>query len=302
MVADPSGLPLTGLPDFDNARWLGRPRLQDVHNLAGAGVLRHSFDADPARFAVDVDRQQNHILLWTMGAAPGRYDIRLDGRRDDGPLQGLRNAYLLPAGTASRFEGPAGPQHDMLHLHVTPPWLDRLAEESGLPASAARLPLRAGLQDPALDALVRALVAQRAAHGRLSAAFAEQWAVLAMLRLMRAPPPSGRIALAGWRLQRVFAHVEANLATDLPLSDLAAAAGLSRFHFARAFRAETGETPHGYISRRRCDLAKRLILAGGLPLSEVALRCGFASQAHFTHAFARIVGTTPGRWRADRLA
>ncbi|NKC33873.1 helix-turn-helix transcriptional regulator [Roseomonas sp. BU-1] len=165
--------------------------------------------------------------------------------------------------------------------------------------SAADLPLCAGLDDPALDGLVRALAC---AGEATSAVYAEHWAVLAALRLLRLPDVPQRLSIAPWRLARSLALAEARLAEDVSLSDLAEAAGLSRFHFARAFRAATGQTPHAHLRRLRCERAKSLMEAGGMTLAEVALACGFAHQAHFTTAFRNVTGTTPGRWRQERLS
>lgn len=83
---------------------------------------------------------------------------------------------------------------------------------------------------------------------------------------------------------------------DLTLDDLAAAAGLSRFYFLRTFRREVGVTPHAYLTGRRIAAAKAQ-LQGDLPLSEVALACGFYDQSHFTRAFKGATGVTPGQYR-----
>jgi AraC-like DNA-binding protein len=234
-----------------------------------------------------------------LGQAQGRYETRLGGRADHAPGHRLRNAYLLPAGMDSAWRGPAGRQHECLHFHFSPGWIREVAAESGIAPAAADLPLRAGLDDPGLEALVRALAA---AGDGMTAVYAEHWSVLAALRLLRMPVPSRRLSIAPWRLARALALAEARLAEDVSLSDLAEAAGLSRFHFARAFRAATGETPHAHLRRLRCERAKALMAQGDMTLAEIALACGFAHQAHFTTAFRRVTGATPGRWREERLS
>jgi len=286
------------VPDFDRAVWREAPLVRDVLGLSEIGVLRQSFDGSHPAFEVSVPAPGRHVLIWMLGQAPGRYESRLDGRPDAGHGHRLRNAYLLPAGMDSTWRGPAGPQHDCLHFHFSPGWLRRIAEESGMAASTADLPPRAGLDDPALEGLVRGLAAGGEAT---SAVYAEHWSVLVALRLMRLPAPPVHLSMAPWRLARALALAEARLHEDVSLSDLAAAAGLSRFHFARAFRAATGQTPHAHLRRLRCDRAKTLMVSGGMTLSEIALACGFAHQAHFTTAFRQVTGTTPGRWRAERL-
>ncbi|PWC86513.1 AraC family transcriptional regulator [Azospirillum sp. TSH100] len=97
-------------------------------------------------------------------------------------------------------------------------------------------------------------------------------------------------------VRRAREYLDAHLDSPVELADLAEAAGLSRFHLLRVFRAAVGTTPHGYLTDRRVAQAKRL-LAGPLPLAEVALACGFCDQAHFNRVFKGRVGVSPGHYR-----
>ena len=109
-----------------------------------------------------------------------------------------------------------------------------------------------------------------------------------------------RRGLAPWQVRKVLAHIEANLGTQLRNKDLAAVARLSEYHFNVAFRHSVGEAPHGYIIRRRVERAQGLMLSTEKPLSEIALECGLADQAHFTRLFRSIVGESPAAWRRAR--
>lgn len=82
----------------------------------------------------------------------------------------------------------------------------------------------------------------------------------------------------------------------LSLATLAREAGLSRFHFLRAFNRATGLTPHAYQMRRRLGLARRM-MAAGLPLADTAAASGFADQSHLSRLFLRCYGLTPGSYR-----
>jgi AraC-like DNA-binding protein len=73
--------------------------------------------------------------------------------------------------------------------------------------------------------------------------------------------------------------------------------GLSTGHFSRAFRQSTGLSPHQWLLQRRIDAARACLRDRDMPLSEVALACGFADQSHFTGIFTRCVGVSPGAWR-----
>ncbi|MDE1996994.1 MAG: helix-turn-helix transcriptional regulator, partial [Rhizobiaceae bacterium] len=96
-------------------------------------------------------------------------------------------------------------------------------------------------------------------------------------------------------------YVEAHLKKPIYLAELANAAGLSRMHFAAQFRAATGLTPHAYILKRRVEDSQRMLLRGDRSIVDVSLEMGFSSQAHFSSAFKKIVGISPGQWR-DRSA
>jgi AraC-like DNA-binding protein len=73
-------------------------------------------------------------------------------------------------------------------------------------------------------------------------------------------------------------------------------------HFASQFRRATGLRPHEYLLRRRIEHAKRLLLESKHNVLDVALRCGFRTQAHFTTVFKRFVGETPYCWRKKRMS
>ncbi len=81
---------------------------------------------------------------------------------------------------------------------------------------------------------------------------------------------------------------------DLILEELAALAGLSAKHFARAFRQSIGVPPHRWLIERRINGAKGLLAVTDLGLAEIALACGFADQSHFTAVFRRGTGATQG--------
>jgi transcriptional regulator of acetoin/glycerol metabolism/AraC-like DNA-binding protein len=98
-------------------------------------------------------------------------------------------------------------------------------------------------------------------------------------------------------LRRVREYVDSNLEQNLDIDSLATTAGLSPFHFARAFKQSEGRTPHHFILQRRIAKARELLSRGDLPLSEIALIVGFADQSHFTRRFQEIVGISPGKFR-----
>lgn len=108
--------------------------------------------------------------------------------------------------------------------------------------------------------------------------------------------------LAADRLMRVIAYVDARLDQSIGIDDLARSANLSSYHFSRMFRRSMGMTPHDYITQRRTERAKELLVTSDLLLADIAGRVGYQTQAHFTRAFHEATGTTPLRYRRDQQA
>ena len=162
--------------------------------------------------------------------------------------------------------------------------------------------------DPVICSLAEGLWAEAAADTPLGRLFLDGAALAVLAALLRrangaqhsgtAMPSRG--GLPPHRLRRVTDLVGDRLAENLALADLAEAAGLSPFHFARVFRAETGVTPHRWLVEQRIRRAKELLATTELPIADVARACGFLSQAGLTAAFKRVAGTTPHAYRDRR--
>jgi transcriptional regulator GlxA family with amidase domain len=116
----------------------------------------------------------------------------------------------------------------------------------------------------------------------------------------RREPAAG--GLAGWQMRRVIAFVEQQLGTTIHVEDLSAIAQLSVVYFAKSFKKTFGEAPHAYVIRRRLARARHLMLTSDMPLSEVALACGLADQAHLCKLFRKFIGLSPAAWRRERRA
>ncbi|MFG3101463.1 AraC family transcriptional regulator [Streptomyces sp. NPDC048182] len=97
--------------------------------------------------------------------------------------------------------------------------------------------------------------------------------------------------------RRLRELLDARVVEGLGLADAAGLLGAHPAHLVRAFSAAYGIAPHQYLMSRRVDRARRLLLGGAAP-AEVAGATGFYDQAHLTRHFRRLVGVTPGRYRA----
>lgn len=100
------------------------------------------------------------------------------------------------------------------------------------------------------------------------------------------------------RLARVIEHMSAHFGEAMTLETLAAEAGVSKFHFARLFRASTGLAPHAFLVQLRMKAARHLLATTELSVAAVAMRCGFAQAVHFGTAFTKRFGVSPTAFRA----
>jgi len=98
-------------------------------------------------------------------------------------------------------------------------------------------------------------------------------------------------------LRRVREYAESHLEEHVSLEMLAACAGLSVYHFARAFKQSEGVTPHSYLLQRRIERAQELLTDTDLPVSEIALAAGFSDQSHLARHFRERVGVPPSTYR-----
>jgi AraC-like DNA-binding protein len=99
--------------------------------------------------------------------------------------------------------------------------------------------------------------------------------------------------------QRICEYIESHLDQKIGLEMLAALAGLSTHHFARAFNQSMGIPPHSYLLSRRLERAERMLRETQLPLSEIAAATGFSDQSHLARHFRRRTGMSPrlARWK-----
>jgi AraC family transcriptional regulator len=98
-------------------------------------------------------------------------------------------------------------------------------------------------------------------------------------------------------LGRLIERLDEEFAENLTSESLAADAGVHPVHLAAVFRKFQRETIGDYVQKRRVEHASALLHDPEMPLSDVAYRCGFSDQSHFTRVFKRRLGLTPGAYR-----
>jgi AraC-like DNA-binding protein len=113
------------------------------------------------------------------------------------------------------------------------------------------------------------------------------------------PAASSRGGLPPVLTRRICEYIESHLDEKIRLEALAAIAGFSTHHFARAFHQSMGISPHSYLLSRRLERAERMLRETQLPLSEIAVATGFSDQSHLARHFRRSTGMSPrlARWQ-----
>ena len=108
-------------------------------------------------------------------------------------------------------------------------------------------------------------------------------------------PVRGSTRKVGKAIEYAKEYLSANLDCKISLEHAAHTAGLSRYHFLRVFKHETGFPPHQFRTLRRIDRARQLLRSGQSP-AQTALTVGFSDQSHFSNTFRKYTGATPGQY------
>lgn len=102
------------------------------------------------------------------------------------------------------------------------------------------------------------------------------------------------------KLGGALAILEQRFTEDLTLEELARASGYSANHFVRLCKRVYGLTPRQYVIQQRLSLAARLLGETDLPVTEIALSCGFNDPNYFSRLFKKRTGVSPGDGRKGR--
>jgi len=196
---------------------------------------------------------------------------------------------------------------DVLMLHMDAGFLGNVGlEVMDMDPARAEVSEQFGLRDGLIAEIGAALLNLQNLDDTYSNLYAESLINALALHTLRRygmfPAKSDRLSggLSPTALRLVKDYIYQHPGTDLKLADLSKLANLSVCYFSTLFKASTGQSVHQYVLEQRIVEAKRLLLKGNLTLAEIADAVGFADQSHFTRAFKRIVGTTPGAIRKHR--
>ena len=243
-----------------------------------------------------------HVLCLHLGD-PVPVSYRMDGRERQGTR--LHGRYcVVPAGTSTRWI-VSRPARSLL-LRLAPSLLRDTSDALRVRPHDADLAPAIHVRDAQVERIGWMMQAEdRDAYpsGRL---FTDSLAAALAARLYALQTHAGATvdtpqrALPAWRLRHVLDYIEAHLAEDLSLAELAAVAGYSVSHFKPLFRQAVGLPAHRYVLERRVERARELLLQGRQSISEIALDAGFSHASHMARCLRRVLGVSPAQIAESR--
>lgn len=283
------------------------PRSKLLASSAGHGwsTIAAELRSHPAGRIASGLQQSVEIVLAIRGADDG-FVVRTGAGRQQQTRPASGTIWLAPIGIGDEEITITAPIPEALHLYLPARQFNLLADQYNLSRSPVHsIQYLGGLTDELIRQIGLSLLVEMTRESSTGRMFAETASLMLAARLAHSyadgsalEPLSGPgHRLDNARLRRVLDHIDQHLEEQIALADLARLANLSTFHFSRMFTAAIGLPPGRFVSRRRLENAMAMLAVGKLPLSEIAHRSGFSSQASFSRAFRRATGMTPGEYR-----
>ena len=291
-AASPSNDHLTAEAEME--RVLGTTPFRMALDSSGAGIAH--WKHDPLH---DVVEPMTHHVIMAYNGTIQRMERRTGKSVTTGTFRpGV--VIIIPEGSSSRWDIPK--PVDVVQLYLPHKTLARVADEADS-ATPPNLLERTAHPDPVTSRLLLSAADVIDGNEALDALFRQQLTDLLATRLLAAhsgapattQPVTG--GLAPKTLLRAIERLRSDSDADVSLAALASDAGLSRFHFCRAFKESTGLSPHAWLRQHRLEQAMNMLRYTHTSIVSVAAELGYASQTAFAAAFKRLTGETPTDWR-----
>jgi AraC family transcriptional regulator len=294
-IAPSSDQPLTfALPRVEDSAF--KTAAEEIHRFVSrsAFTLRHTLSASCSF------KPHAHSTLTVTAILAGRMLVRI-GDRDFEVCAGetsLTNVGQNHSAEVSDVE--------FVSVGVSPSLVNELVAEIGLIRTRATIEFHENVvHDETITRTARVIAKElseeQVGHDAMLDTLVRQLAIH-LLRRQLTVRKSDHIELSragpvDRRLRRAIEFMHDNFGRELALEEIASAAYLSEYHFARLFKQITGVTPHVYLANLRLELARKLLGETALAISEIASKVGYQSQSHFTKVFRSVTGVTPKVYR-----
>src|ERR1700754_2376789 len=280
--------------DVEMARVLGTTPFHMALDSSGSGIAH--WKHEPLH---DVVEPMTHHVIMAFPTGLTRFERRTGKSVVTGTVRpGL--VTVIPAGSSSRWD--IHQPLNVIQLYLPPTTLDRISGEADM-AAPGELLERTAHSDPVTSRLLMSAADVLEGNAALDALFRQQLTDLLATRLLAAhagSPATFQPVMGGLSpnvLRRAIERLRSDGEADVSLAALASDAGLSRFHFCRAFKESTGLSPHAWLRQYQVEQAMNMLRDTDASVAAVAAALGYASQTAFAAAFRKLTGETPTDWR-----
>jgi AraC family transcriptional regulator len=245
-----------------------------------------------------VKAMADHVIM-AFPAGPVRFERR-NGKEFVNGMTRPGTVTVIPAGSSSRWD--IYQPLDVVQLYLPHTTLQRVGDEADM-AAPGDVVERTVHPDPVTARLLLSVADALDGSEALDSLFRYQLTDLLATRLLAAhvgSPTAFRPAIGGLSpqvLSRAIERLHSDSDADVSLAALASDAGLSRFHFCRAFKESTGLSPHAWLRQHRLERAMNMLRESDDPIVSIAAALGYSSQTAFAAAFRKLTGATPTDWR-----
>lgn len=290
-------------PEWNDSAHMRAETVQTLAKSSDAaiGVTRVRSDQLNSGPTAPYEQQHAHLVVLQLRAF-SRQRLWLDGK--PAPVAPFKKGGMAIYNLDRLWIADLEDKYDTLHFYVPQAALDEVSDELGARGnSRLHLPPHENLVDPAVEKIGHLLLPALARPHDASQLFVEHLSMALQAHLLKrygsksvpTERPSG--GLAAWQERRAVDYMLARLGEDISLDEVASQCGLSKGHFIKAFRENTGLPPHQWVIDQRLERARHLMKTTDLALAEIAFSCGFSDQSHFSRLFGRAEGVTPRAWR-----
>ncbi|MGY8663356.1 AraC family transcriptional regulator [Bradyrhizobium sp. UFLA05-109] len=280
--------------DAEMARVLHTTPFRMALDASGAGIAH--WKHEPLHDVVEP--MSHHVIMAYNGVT--QHMERRSGRSVASGTFRPGVVIIIPEGSSSRWDIPK--PVDVVQLYLPHETLKRVADEAGT-GTPTDLLERTAHPDPITSRLLLSAAGVLEGNRALDALFRHQLTNLLATRLLAAhtsSPTTFQPTMGGLSrkvLLRAIERLRSDSDADVSLDALASDAGLSRFHFCRAFKESTGLSPLAWLRQYRLEQAMNMLRNTDASIVSVAVELGYASQTAFAAAFRRLTGETPSDWR-----
>ncbi|MBB4397513.1 AraC family transcriptional regulator [Bradyrhizobium sp. ERR14] len=280
--------------DAEMARVLGTEPLRMALDSSGAGIAHWKHDR-----LHDVVKPMSHHVIMAHNGMVQRMERRTGKSVAIGTFRrGV--VVIIPEGSSSRWDIPK--PVDVVQLYLPDATLKRVAREAEITGTNELLE-RTAHPDPITSRLLLSVADTLGGNEALDTLFRHQLTDLLTTRLLVAhtgSPATLQPTMGGLSpkiLLRAIERLRSDSDADVSLDALASDAGLSRFHFCRAFKESTGLSPHSWLRQHRLEQAMKMLRDSDEAVVSIAAALGYSSQTAFAAAFRKLTGETPSDWR-----